>query len=147
MMQKDLVEKLGAKFTDELRALEKAEFNAKSAHAMMQKDLTGQIDMAKMEIGMKTTTKAKTLELEAESKGDLADTEASLAEDEKFLADLDSECKQKSFDFEQRQIVREGEIEAIGKAIEIMSGDEVAGANQHTMLIQKSVSLAQLRSS
>merc|ERR1719269_435747 len=34
----DLVEKLGEKFTEELRALEKAEFNAKSAYAMMTKD-------------------------------------------------------------------------------------------------------------
>merc|ERR1719331_936896 len=143
----DLVEKLGEKFTEELRALEKAEFNAKSAHEVMQKDLNGQIASAKMERGMKETTKAKTLEAEAQAKGDLADTQASLAEDEKFAADLDSECKQKSFDFEQRQVVREGEIDAIGRAIEIMSGDDVAGANQHTSFVQKPVSLAQLRSS
>jgi len=141
----DLIEKLLDKFTEEKRALEKAEFNAKSAFEMMQKDLNGQISMATMEKGMKTTTKAKTLEAEAAAKGDKADTEASLAEDEKFLSDLDTECKQKSFDFEQRQIVREGEIEAIDKAIEIMSGDEVAGANAYT-LIQKKTSLAQLRS-
>merc|ERR1719420_603737 len=145
----DLVEKLGEKFTEEKRALEKKEFNEKSAYLVMQKDLNGQIATATMEKGMKTTTKAKTLEAEAEAKGDLADTQASLAEDEKFLADLDSECKQKSFDYEQRQIVRDGEIEAIDKAIGIMSGDDVAGANQHTALpffIQKSTSLAQLRS-
>merc|ERR1719331_730339 len=109
----DLVEKLGEKFTEELRALEKAEFNAKSAFQMMQKDLSGQIAGAKMERGMKETTKAKTLEAEAQAKGDLADTQASLAEDQKFLADLNSECEQKSFDFEQRQIVRQGEIDAI----------------------------------
>merc|ERR1719201_1717802 len=146
-----LVEKMGEKFTEELRALEKAEFNAKSAFQMMQKDLTGQIATAKMEKGMKETTKAKTLEAEAEAKGDLADTQASLAEDEKFLADLDSECKQKSFDYEQRQIVRDGEIDAIDEAIGIMSGEDVAGANEHTalpFLIQKSskTCLAQLRS-
>jgi hypothetical protein len=144
----DLVEKIGEKFTEELRALEKAEFNAKSAHQMMQKDLKGQIAQAKMERGMKETTKAKTLEDEAEAKGDLADTEASLAEDEKFLADLNSECEQKSFDFEQRQIVRQGEIDAINKAIEIMSGDAVAGANALTLIQKKkSTSLVQLRSS
>jgi hypothetical protein len=141
----DLVEKLGDKFTEEKRALEKAEFNAKSAYEVMQKDLNGQIATAGMEKSMKETTKAKTLETEAMAKGDTADTEASLAEDEKFLADLDSECKSKSFDYEQRQIVREGEIEAIDKAIGIMSGDEVAGANAYT-LIQKPTSFAQLRS-
>merc|ERR1719443_585523 len=142
----ELVEKIGDKFMEEKRDLEKREFNAKSAFEMMQKDLKGQIATAGMEKGMKTTTKAKTLEAEAEAKGDLADTSASLAEDEKFLADLDAECKQKSFDFEQRQIVREGEIEAIGKAIEIMSGDAVAGANALT-LTQVKTALAQLRSS
>jgi len=143
----DLVEKLGEKFTEEKRALEKAEFNAKSAHEVMQKDLTGQIASANMERGMKESTKAKTLEAEAQAKGDLADTQASLAEDEKFLADMDSECKQKSFDYEQRQIVRQGELDAIDKAIGIMSGDDVAGANEHTSFIQKkATSLAQLRS-
>merc|ERR1719281_2329844 len=131
----DLVEKLGEKFAEEKKALEKAEFNAKSAYAMAVKDLTAQIDTAGMEKGMKTTTKAKTIEAEGAAKGDLADTEASLAEDEKFLADLDSECKTKSFDYEQRQIVRTGEIEAIEKAIEIMAGGDVAGANEHTMFV------------
>jgi len=144
----DLVEKLGEKFTEEKRALEKAEFNAKSAYAMAIKDLNGQIATAGMEKGMKTTTKAKTIEAEATAKGDLADTQASLAEDEKFLSDLDTECKTKSFDYEQRQIVREGEIEAIEKAIEIMSGDEVAGANALTLVqVKNKVSLVQLRSS
>merc|ERR1719375_2757397 len=140
----ELVEKIGDKFREEKRDLEKREFNAKSAFEMMQKDLNGQIKTAGMERGMKEATKGKTIEAEAEAKGDLADTSASLAEDEKFLADLDSECKQKSFDFEQRQIVREGEIEAIGKAIEIMSGDEVAGANALTLVQVKSHSFAQL---
>merc|ERR1719379_290764 len=101
----DLVEKLGEKFTEEKRALEKAEFNAKSAFQMAVKDLTAQIASAGMEKGMKETTKAKTIEAEGAAKGDLADTQASLAEDEKFLADLDSQCKTKSFDYEQRQIV------------------------------------------
>merc|ERR1719399_1064654 len=145
----ELVEKIGDKFMEEKRDLEKREFNAKSAFEMMQKDLKGQIATAGMEKGMKETTKAKTLEAEAEAKGDLSDTSASLAEDEKFLADLDSECKQKSWDFEQRQLVRQGEIEAIEKAIEIMSGDAVAGANAHTMFVQtgsKGSSFAQLRS-
>merc|ERR1719261_472534 len=144
----DLIEKLLDKFTEEKRALEKAEFNAKSAFEVSQKDLNAQVATAGMEKGMKETTKAKTIEAEGAAKGDLADTQASLAEDEKFLADLDSECKTKSFDYEQRQIVREGEIEAIEKAIDIMAGGAVAGANEHTMLVQtKKVSLVQLRSS
>merc|ERR1719191_288334 len=102
---------------------------------------------------MKKSTKATRLEDAAEGKGDLADTQSAVAEDTKFLADLNSEREQKTFDYEQRQIVRQGEIEAIGKAIEIMSSPEVASGATHTMLMQQilfgrpaPVSLAQLRS-
>jgi len=142
----DLVEKLGDKFSEEKKALEKAEFNAKSAFAMQVKDLTAQIESAGMEKGMKTTSLTKTKEAKAGAEGDLGDTTASLKEDEKFLADLDSECKTKSFDYEQRQIVRQGEIDAIKKAIEIMDGGDVAAANSLT-LVQKKTALVQLRSS
>merc|ERR1719262_1790452 len=102
---------------------------------------------------MKEKTKATRLEDAAAQKGDLADTSAALAEDEKFLHDLNAECRQKSFDFQARQTVRAGEIEAIGKAIEIMSSPEVAGGAAHTLFVQQAifgtqagVSLAQLRS-
>merc|ERR1719262_936887 len=97
---------------------------------------------------MKEKTKATRLEDAAAQKGDLADTSAALAEDEKFLQDLNAECEQKSFDYQARQTVRQGEIEAIGKAIEIMSSPDVAGAGEKHLpgLVQKGVSLAQLRS-
>lgn len=148
----EMIEQLGSKFEDERMELEKREANAKNAFMMMSKDLSGSIAEAEMMIGSKKSTKATRLEDAAEAKGDLADTQAALAEDEKFLADLNSECEQKSFDYEQRQIVRKGEIEAIGKAIEIMSSPEVASGAAHTMLTQTwvppaGVSLAQLRSS
>jgi len=144
----EMIEQLGSKFEDERMELEKREANAKNAFAMMSKDITGSIAEAEMMIGAKKSTKATRLEDAAEAKGDLADTQAALAEDEKFLADLSAECEQKTFDYEQRQIVRTGEIEAIGKAIEIMSSPEVASGAAHTLIqTQAGVSLAQLRSS
>merc|ERR1719262_1456322 len=98
---------------------------------------------------MKEKTKATRLEDAAAQKGDLADTSAALAEDEKFLHDLNAECEQKSFDYQARQTVRQGEIEAIGKAIEIMSSGTVTDAGDKHLpgLVQKAVSLVQLRSS
>merc|ERR1719454_814026 len=100
----------------------------------MIKDLNGQIATAQMERGYKESEKAERLSDAAEGKGDLADTQAALAEDEKFLHDLNAECEQKSFDYQARQTVRQGEIEAIGKAIEIMSSPEVAAGAAHTLL-------------
>merc|ERR1719420_2788688 len=98
---------------------------------------------------MKESEKAQRLKDAAEDKGDLTDTQAALAEDEKFLSDLNAECEQKSFDFQARQTVRAGEIEAIGKAIEIMTDPSVTGAaDKHLSLAQvhQGVSLVQLRS-
>lgn len=146
----ELVENLGDKFMDEKRELEKREANAKSAFELMIKDLNGQIATAQMERGYKESEKAERLKDAAEGKGDLADTQAALAEDEKFLADLNAECEQKSFDYNARQTVRAGEIEAIGKAIEIMTDPSVTGAaDKHLSLAQvkQAVSLVQLRSS
>ena len=81
--------------------------------------------------------------------GSLADTMASKAEDEKYLADLVAQCEQKSNDFASRQQLRAEELEAIQKAIEIMSSDSVAGSGAKHLptFMQKKTSLAQLRSS
>lgn len=146
----DLIERLGEKFKDEKITLEKAEVNQQQAYEMMQADLTAQLAAATTARGSKVTKKAKRLEDQAEAKGGLADATSALAEDEKYLSDLEVECKQKSFDFQQRQVVRQGEIEAIGQAIDLMSSATGAG-DSHLGLVQKPVhrhvSLAQLRSS
>jgi hypothetical protein len=150
----EMIEGLGEKFEDERMELEKREVNAKNAFLMMTKDLSASVMEAEMMVSTKKSTKATRLEDAAEAKGDLADTESAVTEDTKFLHDLNAECEQKSWDFTQRQEVRAGEIEAIGKAVEIMSSPEVAAGAKATSLTQRSMSwvppagvaLAQLRS-
>merc|ERR1719326_2823480 len=66
----------------------------------------------------------------------------------KYLEDLTATCEQKAADFESRQQLRAEEIEAIEKAIEIISSAAVQGnAEKHlpTLLQSKGASLAQLR--
>merc|ERR1719169_127843 len=54
----------------------------------------------------------------------------------------------KAVEYEKEQVLRGGEIEAINKAIEIMSSDKVSGGSQHLPgLVQTGDALAQLRSS
>jgi len=132
----DMINRLGEKFEDEKRALETQEANQLSAFQMMQQDLTAQVADAKADRSSKQSFMTKRKEDGAEAKGGLADTQATVAEDSKFLADLDAECKQKSYDFQQRQVVRTGEIEAIKKAIEIMSSTS-ASADKHMGFVQK----------
>jgi len=80
----------------------------------------------------------------------LASTIEVKAADEHLLANLDVECEQKKLSFDEKQKLRSDEIEAIGKASEILAGDDVSGnAAEHLGLAQESAgaSFAQLRSS
>merc|ERR1712187_103827 len=94
---------------------------------MLIQDLTAQIAQATSDVESKSTTKAKKLQSKATAEGDLTDTTTTKDADSKYLSDLTAVCEQKATDFEARQQLRAEEIEAIEKAIEILSSSSVAG--------------------
>merc|ERR1719352_2094583 len=99
---------------------------------MLMQDLKAQVQQATTDRGEKAEAKAKTLQDKANNQGDLQDTTTSKAADEKYLADLTATCRTKASDFESRQQLRAEEIEAVEKAIEILSSGAVAGnAKKH----------------
>merc|ERR1719248_538244 len=139
----EMLEKLLDKFIDEKTALEKEEMNSVHAFEMLVQDLKAQIDQATQDRDEKAATKAKKLQAKADAEGDLTDTTTTRDEDEKYLADLTATCEQKASDFESRQQLRAEEIEAIEKAIEIISSEAVSGnAEKHlpTLLQSKAAS-------
>merc|ERR1719434_538780 len=75
---------------------------------------------------------AKTDNLVAEAKEDLAQTEAKLAEDETFLANLDKMCAQSDSAFEKRKASRLEEMKAVAETIEILTSDEARDAMSGT---------------
>merc|ERR1719191_2459121 len=111
-------------------------------------DLKAQIDQATSGRTEKAEAKAKSQQSAADAKGDLQDTTTTRDDDSKYLSDLSAECSQKSSSFAERQQLRAEEIEAIEKAIEILSSGAVAGAAEQHLpsLLQKKASFAQLRS-
>jgi hypothetical protein len=144
-----MIEDLEAKFNDERDALEKSEAEERHTYDMLAQELTDQIEGAVRERKSQTSTKAKRETAKAAAEGDHADTSAVLASDEKYLADITATCEQKSADFAKRQELRQGELDAVQQAIDIMSSDDVAGSGAKHLptLVQKTTSLAQLRSS
>merc|ERR1719327_1821065 len=63
------------------------------------------------------------------------------------LSDLEAECSQKAESFKEKQQLRAEEIEAIGKAIEILQSGAVSGAaEKHLDFIQMASSLIQVAS-
>jgi len=144
----DMLEKLLDKFVDERTTLEKEEVNSVQAYEMLMQDLKAQIQQAEKDRTEKAEAKAKALQAKADAEGDLQDTTSTRDDDQKYLDDLVATCQQKASDFESRQQLRSDEIEAIEKAIEIISSGAVAGnAEKHLpTLVQTGASLAQLRS-
>merc|ERR1719324_1041183 len=96
----------------------------------------------------KTTLKAERVEDGAAAEADVTETTATMNGDKKYLGDLVAQCEQKSMDFDSRQQMRKEELEALTKAIEIMSDGAVSGnAEKHLpTLMQRKRSLGLRRS-
>merc|ERR1719456_2236701 len=120
---------------------------------MLVQDLKNQLNFARQAREEKKVAKSKALQQAADAKGDLQDTTTTRDDDVKFLADMTATCEQKAAAYEQRQKLRASELEAVHKAIEIMSGAAVSGNSEKHLpqLLQKSKkahrALVQLRSS
>merc|ERR1719487_666888 len=110
-------------------------------------DLNAQITQDTRDRDEKAEAKASNLQSKADAEGDLQDTTDTRNADTKYLKDLTATCQEKAAAFESRQQLRAEEIEAIEKAIEIISSGSVSGAADKHLpaLVQKS-SFAQLRS-
>merc|ERR1712099_176952 len=72
----------------------------------------------------KTQELANTDEKLAQAKEDIEDTRNSLAADEKFLMMLKEKCQMTDKEWEERQKTRQLEMEAVSKALAILSGDD-----------------------
>merc|ERR1719199_56081 len=145
-----LLEKLKLKFEDQRLALEKEEMTSNANYQVLMQQLTDDIKADNAAIKKKTAMKAKRQGDAATAKGDKEVTEASKAKDEGVLSDTNAECKTTSDEFEKNQVVRSGEIKALGEAIKIMSSGDVSGMGEKhlpaSLLQTKTTALSQLRS-
>jgi hypothetical protein len=143
-----LLEKLKKKFKGELSSVEEEEANSAHAYDLEMLHLGDSIEAAKADRSGKAEANAQRAADSAEAKALLATAKTDLAVTEKFLADLKATFKAKTAAFNDNQKVREEEIAAIAKAIEIISDPKVAGAADKHLpgLIQhkKAVSLLQV---
>jgi len=146
-----MLEQLKDKFIAEKTSLEKEEMNTRHAYDQTVQGLRHSSDAAKASIKSKTTAEAKNKQASADASATLTDTEATRADDNAYLEELVATCQIKSKDFKSRQQLRTEEIEALEKAVEILSGKTVSGAAEKhlpsaALVAKKTSSLAQLRS-
>merc|ERR1719217_940220 len=119
----DMLEKLKGQFKKQKLGLEEEEMNAQHGYEGIMQDLTDNIENAEAEIARRTKVKAETEQEKADDEKDLAQTTADRDEDQKYLDDLTALCTQKRADFAKRQELRQGELDAIAKAIEIIGSE------------------------
>jgi len=139
----EMLKKLLDEFRAKLGQCQKEEMNSKHAYNMVQQDLVDSIENANKDIEEKTAEKESKTEKRAMDKKELASTIEMKATDEETLKNLDTECKQKTLSFEEKQQLRADEIGAIAKAMEILSDGRVDAGGQHIGLDQTGTAFVQ----
>jgi chromosome segregation ATPase len=133
----ELLKKFLKKFKGELEEVESAESNQAHAYDQEMLHLTDTISYSNKQLEEKSILKAKRAAESAKAKGNLADTKEDLAEDEKTLADTQATYETKTAQYKENQKVRADELEAIAKAIEIISDPSVSSSyGKHINLAQ-----------
>jgi hypothetical protein len=116
------------KFKKELDDVESQESNQAHNYDLEMIHLSNVIAKSKSDREEKSATKARKMEASAKAKGELADTKAEKAEDQKYIQDMTATFEAKTRTYEANQEVRRNELEALAKAIEIISAPDVAGS-------------------
>jgi len=124
----DILERLKDEFQKKRYELDAEEMKAQHAFEDIAQLLKDSIENADHEIEKKKVVRSKTQENKASLEQDKVQTEADRAEDQQYLAGTTDLCTQKIRDFESRQRLRAGELDALHEAINILSSGTVAGA-------------------
>jgi len=123
-----LLEKLLDKFESERLALEKAEMGDRHSYESLAQDLSASTAASEHEAAKKKDRKMKRAEALEDTAAQYKDTVATRNTDAEYLKELEGLCLKKMSDFGTRQKLREEEIQAITKAIDIIKSNAVSGA-------------------
>merc|ERR1711897_30086 len=111
-------------FEANLSQSQKEEMENQKAYEDLKAAKEAEIAAGQEQIDKKTAELADTDEKNAQAKEDLEDTKKSLSADEQFLMMLKEKCQMTDKEWEERQKTRQLEIEAVSKALAVLSGDD-----------------------
>merc|ERR1712217_339386 len=111
-------------FEANLSDAQKEEMANQKAYEDLKAAKEEEIAAGQAQIDTKTQELADTDEKNAQSKEDIEDTKKSLSADEQFLMMLKEKCQMTDKEWEERQKTRQLEMEAVSKALAILSGDD-----------------------
>merc|ERR1719160_2122674 len=141
----ELMKDLAKKLVSEKTVLEQQEIKSVGAFNMIAQTLNDQIASMTATRDKKLSDKQTAEKDSAQAAGQKVDTENAKAADSEYLKELKTDCAEKAKEFEAKQKLRAGELEALNKAIQIISGAAVSKVG----LVQRkrrASALVQLRS-
>jgi len=124
----DIMKDLLTKFQDEKLEFTKAAHNERHAHQMEKQDKIGMIEASTDNHGASSDMVDTNEAEKGENQGTLSATLKQIKADTEYKADLDATCAKKRDAMKVRVTVREDELAALRKAIEILGSPAVAGA-------------------
>merc|ERR1719491_1186580 len=111
-------------FESNLSASQKEEMANQKAYSDLKAAKEAEIAAGQAQVDSKSQELATTDEKNAQAKVDVEDTKASLSADEQFLLVLKEKCQMTDKEWEERQKTRQLEMEAVSKALAVLSGDD-----------------------
>jgi len=137
-----MLKQMKEEFETNLAGSKKEETQAAAEYAQLKEAKTSELTAANGQIDAKTVNLGDSDEAHAQAKQDLKDTEASLAADQAFLADMRPKCAQGQSEYDARVKVRTEEIQAVSETMGILTSDEANDSFTKSMsFIQKSLKL------
>jgi len=115
------IEEMKEKAEETLSETRSGEMKAVQDFEMLEQSLNNGITVANDKISTAKSALGLTTEELNKAKGDLGETEASKAADEKALAELKHDCEEAAANWAARQESASAEMAAINKAIEVLS--------------------------
>lgn len=115
------IEEMKEKAEETLTEARNTETKAANDFDMLEQSLNNGITVANDQISTAKSASGLTAEELNKAKGDLGETEAAKAADEKALAELKHDCEEAAAGWAERQESAKAEMGAINKAIEVLS--------------------------
>jgi len=137
-------------FENNLSASQKEEMANQKAYEDLKAAKEDEIAAGQAQIDTKTQELADTDEKNAQAKEDIEDTKKTLSADEQFLMMLKEKCSMTDAEWEERQKTRQLEMEAVSKALAVLSTDDAHDLFTKTFnpsLLQKEKSMQSERRS
>merc|ERR1719507_2567164 len=119
-----ILKQMKATFEENLSQSQKEEMANQKAYEDLKLAKEDEIAAGQAQIDTKTQELATAEATLAQAKEDIEDTRNSLAADEQFLMMLREKCSMTDKEWEERQKTRQQEMEAVSKALAILSGDD-----------------------